>query len=242
MSEPKASKSFKDWTQDDLEYALDVTRTLKITPEMQDWIHRASTIEIQKDEKKILQALRDLADEEIDGWNETELREYFLMDIIKLVDFRMVEYNVNRFSERYISVVVKEIKMHGYIDFMVAKGRKRHHQPFFFIHEFKHEQGGNNDVRGQLVSAMVAAQQLNKIPPLADLFNPVPSHYYAESPIYGLYLLGRFWFFAVLKDKKYFIHKAYDISDLDELYYIFKMLKAQKQIILEQVKQYELTT
>lgn len=242
MSEAKNSKSFKDWSQDDLEFALGVVRTLKMPVEMKGWISLAKQMTLTEAEKESLKELRDLADEEIDGWNETELREFFLMDLIKMVNFRLPEYKINRFAERYISTIVQGIKMYGFVDFIVAKGKKKHQQPFFFIHEYKQEEGGSNDARGQLVSTMVASQNLNKKPPKADLFNPSPNHYYKDMPLYGLYLLGRFWFFVTLKGKKYYVSKAADISDLEELFYITKMLKAQKQMILERVKNYEVET
>jgi len=48
--------------------------------------------------------------------------------------------------------------------------------------------------------------------------------------------LGRLWFFVRLKDKRYYISESYDSTKMDELIFIYKMLKAQKQMIIDLVK------
>lgn len=236
MSALSSNKTFKDWTQDDLEFIFGVTRNLQRTPEMDIWINKANSIILTQEEKKALQELRDLADEDIDGWNEAELREFFISDLTKMVNFRLVKYKTNRFLERQISTQLKGIKLYGRVDWMVAKGKKKPYEPYFFIHEYKHEKGSGNDPRGQLVSMMLAAQQLNKKPPSKDLFNATPNHYYKNMPIYGIYLIGRFWFFVTLKEKQYYISDPAIVTNIDHLYFIVQMLKAQKEIIIEKVQ------
>ncbi|NJN78887.1 MAG: hypothetical protein HC803_11655 [Saprospiraceae bacterium] len=56
--------------------------------------------------------------------------------------------------------------------------------------------------------------------------------------IFGCYVLGRFWFFSHLDWKKqhYHISKAYDATDMADLQIIYKMLKAQKEIIFDYMR------
>jgi hypothetical protein len=51
-----------------------------------------------------------------------------------------------------------------------------------------------------------------------------------QRPIYGVYVVGRNWFFMVLQDKEYVITKAYQAVD-DDIYDILKLLKHLKSLI-----------
>ena len=56
-------------------------------------------------------------------------------------------------------------------------------------------------------------------------------------PLYGIYIIGRFWFFVRLKNKRFFVSEAYNAQEMEDLIFIFKMLKAQKQMIIHLNKQ-----
>jgi len=56
------------------------------------------------------------------------------------------------------------------------------------------------------------------------------------STISGVYLLHQMWLFVILKENRYGISSAYDINKMEDLQYIFKMLKAQKEMIFEIVR------
>lgn len=228
-------KSFKDWTQDHLRFLMGVTKTLKPLPAIKEWEKIAKGISLTKEEEGILKKLRDIADDDIDGWNETELRENFIIEVLKTVNFRLKEHDANKFSERYISTRVGRIQMQGYVDWMVARGTNQPIEPYFFIHEFKHEEGGTNDARGQLVAAMLAAQQLNKKPPLIDEQGNETKHYYKTMPIYGTYIIGRMWFFVVLEGKQFYVAPVCIATKIEDLHLILKMLKAQKMMIIERL-------
>jgi hypothetical protein len=73
----------------------------------------------------------------------------------------------------------------------------------------------SNDPEAQMLGAMLAAQVLN-----AD-----------EKPVFGGYVVGRFWFFAVLEQNNYTLNKAYDITEEKNLQQIIFILKHLKKII-----------
>ena len=56
-----------------------------------------------------------------------------------------------------------------------------------------------------------------------------------NQPIYGCYVLGRFWFFTTLVGNHYCITDAYTATRIEELRTIVKILKAQKAIIFNSV-------
>jgi len=62
--------------------------------------------------------------------------------------------------------------------------------------------------------AMVTAQLLNQ----------------DDHPLYGAYLIGRYWHFAILTGQEYSVHTGFNASD-DELLQIFQALRQMKSII-----------
>jgi len=55
-----------------------------------------------------------------------------------------------------------------------------------------------------------------------------------KHPIYGLFVVGIVWNFIVLKDNHYCISRTYH-ADNEEIFAIFKMIKALKQIIYDEL-------
>lgn len=201
-----------------------------------DWFNRAKAVEITNKELERLDELLAKSTIFLRGWNEDELRWKYLGPIIELVNFDNFNLKVVAFSERPLSVTINGVEVKGIVDLVVASGIFAPEQPFFFIQEFKKEQDNSGDAVGQLLSAMSVAQELNKQPKPVSLFNKQPKSYY-NVPLHGIYVIGRFWFFTKLEGFDYQISKAYDSLDREELLEIFKMLKAQKEMIFEIIKQ-----
>ena len=88
------------------------------------------------------------------------------------------------------------------------------------MHEYKRSQGTEADPLGQLLIAMVAAQRLN-----AD-----------GQPLYGCYVIGKFWHFVLLEGQTYSVSQGYDATDAGELRIIWSVLVHTKQLIEERVK------
>ncbi len=105
--------------------------------------------------------------------------------------------------------------LHGKVDFMLAQGRQEPRQPFFCLQEYKQENRRDNDPRGQLLAAMVAAQA-NNVPDL---------------PIYGAYVSGRNWFFVLLEGTEYTVSPAYDAAQ-EDVFQVFAILSECKNEIV----------
>ncbi len=84
------------------------------------------------------------------------------------------------------------------------------------LHEYKKEKGTDNDPLGQLIIAMITAQEINQ----------------NQFPIYGAYVMGRNWFFLTVKDRKYCISDEY-VATREDIFDIFKILKKLKNIIMK---------
>lgn len=208
----KLEKTFKQWNKDDLYYNFGLQRG-KNNPFLKEWIERPAEI-TEWDKHTIAQILK-TADYYIDNWNEAELREQAISPITNLVNFNGFDKNYAAFSERYLEATIKDAKLYGYVDWMVALGNAYHMNPIFCIHEYKREENSSKDVRGQLLSQMLTVQALN-----AD-----------EKPVYGCYVLGRLWFFAVLDGRKYDFTPGHIFTREDHLLDIVRILKGMKQMI-----------
>ena len=106
------------------------------------------------------------------------------------------------------------MKLAGEVDFVVANGLRVPEQPYFFIHEHKKDANSDGDPLGQVMIAMVAAQMLNQ----------------GEHPIYGAYIVGRYWNFVVLDGKEYAVSPGYDATK-NEISDIFCILMKTKALI-----------
>ena len=100
------------------------------------------------------------------------------------------------------------------MDFVVAVGKSKPIQPFFFLHEYKRTRGRDNDPLAQLLVEMLVARELN-------------DHSY---PLYGCYVQGRNWFFVVLDGQKYSESIAFDATKA-EVFTMLCVLKEAKAII-----------
>lgn len=214
-------------------FGLDVQN--KPLKEWNEWLESSKKIEVSSREQEDLDELAYYLELYVRGWNEEELRIKFIGPLINLVRFDNYELRVAYFAERAIQVKYDKYIIKGITDGMVATGIFEPTSPFFFIHEYKREKDNSGDAAGQLLSSMCAANILNQQLPEINLFSK--SNIKLPPIIYGLYIIGRFWFFMTMKEQKYYISKAYDAGEVDDLMTIFRLLKAQKQIIFEFVKQ-----
>lgn len=169
-------------------------------------------------------------------WKEADLRDNFIAPIVSLADFYSEELVFTSFSEAILQAEYKNIILKGNVEWMAAMGINQPNTPFFFIHEYKSEEPkGHSDGRGQLLAMMLTAQVLNQHP--SGKFKPFPGiELDKEMPMYGSYVIGINWYFMVLKENGFCMSKAFDITDKEELFKVFQMLKAQKRMIIERIK------
>ena len=206
------SKNFENWTFEEVEDVFGVERKHD-TELMLEWL--SAKHEPDSARVTILEEIRLYLREYADAWNEDELKMCFISPLIGLVHYMSPKYKV--FTQRNLSASFPELNwdVNGRIEWLISKGKLTPKQPFFCLHEYKQENRRDNDPLGQLLVAMVAARTFNK----------------NNFPIYGCYVVGRFWFFVVLSEKIYSVSLAYDATKEDELRDIFSILTHLKIII-----------
>ncbi len=199
-------RNFENWETQDLEMTFGLYRNFNSTL-LNDWL--ASTSTFDEYETRRLDRLKQKYFEFADYWNEDELKMQGISPILDIVDYNSAGYTI--FSQRPLSAKINGIEIGGRVDFMLSKGRQKPIQPFFFIHEYKQEtKKGSSDPKGQLLSELLAAQHRNE----------------QDFPLYGCYVVGRNWFFMVLKGSEYALTNALNASDED----IFKIVTMLRQV------------
>lgn len=213
-------KSFKQWTYEDVEDVFGIAPIMD-HPILINWLNVAAKQKISALEKETITQLRNELRITINGLNEEELKFQFIAPFVRMTNFHTNKYRY--FLGRKLIMPYKNETIEGRVDFMVARGKKTPKQPFFFLHEYKQDiPQSSTDPLGQLLVAMVAAQQLNE----------------DKHTIYGAYVVGRLWYFVILADKEYSVSLAYDTTR-DAIFEVFCILKQVKAYIEEWVTELE---
>ncbi|MGB0929921.1 MAG: hypothetical protein ACPGVB_04045 [Chitinophagales bacterium] len=199
---------------------------------LDSWFEKANEVSITSEEIKMIEKLHAKLRIYVTGWNEHELTVKFIVPLIETVNFDNHKLRVASFTERTLNIQIKNTEIKGIVDLMVATGVYTPEHPFFFVHEYKKEQESSGDAIGQLLATMFVAQELNKKPHPFSLFE-TSQKTFEHVPIYGIYVIGRLWFFVRLAEQKYHISNAYDSVKKADLLEIFKLLKAQKEMIVK---------
>jgi hypothetical protein len=211
-------KRFEHWKEQDLVFTFGVKKA-KDYPLMLQWL--AAQNPIDDHERRSISQLQNTLINRADKMNEDELKFFFLGPFISLVRYEGEEYTA--FAQRPMSATVPDlsgnpVELKGRVEFMVATGFQDPVRPYFFFHEYKQERRIERDPLGQVLSAMLAAQALN----------------HSKAPLYGCYVVGRFWFFVVLDGKKYAVSNAYDATSA-EAFDIFSILREARKYVEAQV-------
>ncbi|MDI9355581.1 MAG: hypothetical protein QM536_00955 [Chitinophagaceae bacterium] len=198
---------FKDAKLDFMEDTFGLKQVFKM-PELENILHfpyTNSELEIQ-----IMERLNSFFVISGDDWNEEELKNKFISPLIMLSLSPGESFSY--FMERELSVTVEEYELKGKIDAMLASGIRNPKKPFFCLNEYKRATDPDGDPRGQVLDEMLAAQTLNN----------------NNRYVYGCYVIGRFWFFLILKEKEYIISKDFSITDeITDILRIFKGINVQ---------------
>ncbi len=208
---------FSDWDKEELEETFSLTRVYEHSL-LKSWFSQTEMCELTAFEQELLTKLRQAIFENIDSWNETELSEYFIGPILAFVDFNTHLFKI--FSERPLVGKVGEYELSGEPDVIIARGHYSPKIPYFCFHEYKKEHEPKGDPAAQALSAMLVARELN----------------HRAHPIYGIYVVGKLWHFMLLDGDAYVISKGF-LADDEEIFTIFKILKALKAILLEIARQ-----
>ena len=200
-------RPFEQWLFEEVEIAFNIER-VKNLPALVEWL------DVPKDTilSSEIDELRILLVDSVEGWNEDELKMMFIAPFLSEFKFnKLPSYRI--FTQRQFSIQTAEVEANGRVEWFIATGKQTPKKPFFFLQEYKPEKNSGNDPLGQLLIAMVDAQILNED---------------TQKPLFGCYMIGRFWFFIVLIEKSYSVSKSYDATQTDDL--------SEIVVILERVK------
>ncbi|MEM1121268.1 MAG: hypothetical protein AAGJ18_12525 [Bacteroidota bacterium] len=210
-----ALKSFKYWKRQEVQEAFGLQRVFDL-PVMKDFLDVKEVV-ISEYEQKELEALRSEIERYGTEWNEAALKVLFLGPLLRLVNFHIGIYNP--FLEHSLTVQIGEDTASGKVDFMVARGEQIPSAPYFCLQEHKPEEGTSNDPYGQLLIAMMAAQQANQALGL-------------HIPLFGMYNLGNIFYFVAL-DGKSFMRSEPLAASTSEILDIFKIMRKSKITVQE---------
>lgn len=205
-------KSFKHWTRQNISDEFGLKRTHQCK-DLEDWLN--TNIELSNTEKQSLDTLSTKLSLYVDIWNEQELIIKFISFMIAMADYDTESFRT--YANRQLKATINGKEVSGLVDLMIASGEFEPKKPYFCLHEYKQEDGANNDPLGQLLITMLSAKELND----------------NDFPIYGAYVSGRNWFFLTLKEDTYCISAEY-IATRNDIYDIMKILKNLKHIIQKQ--------
>ncbi len=207
-------KTFENWTIGELYHSFGLEQVEEM-PLLDEWL--SAEIPCTDLEKDQLNKLRKELKSNANIWNEDELKFFFISQLIYTANIKSPHYKA--FTQRTISAKLNDIKLNGIVDFVLAKGIDVPEKPYFFLHEYKQEKKGSNDPLGQLLVEMLAAKTLND----------------NNSPLYGCYVIGRFWFFVIVIENKYSVSFAYDATQ-EDIFKIVSILRAIKIKIESSIK------
>lgn len=211
-------KSFKYWKRQEVEETFDLSRLSEMDL-LTEWL-KVNHQSITEKEREAIIELRQLLKKFIISWNKAELKFHFLGPFMGLIKLYSDKYN--SFVERSLTAIIGNETSSGNIDFLVAAGEQIPRVPYFLLHEYKPEEGTSNDPIGQLLIAMIAAQQANHQKEI-------------NFPIYGSYVIGRNFYFVVLNQKEYALSDAYTATQ-DDIFDIFSIFKKTKAYIDSRIK------
>lgn len=208
---------FSDWNKEELEETFELTRLFDENS-FEAWFMQSKGVEIKPFEEEMLKQLQSVLVKNADAWNELELSEYFIGPMLALVNFNTDFFKI--FTDRTIQATIGEYELMGEPDAVIATGHYSPKVPYFCFHEYKRSFEPKKDPAGQALAAMLTARELNP----------------RQHPIYGMYVVAEKWHFMILNGREYCISKGF-LADDEEIFDIFKILKALKVILIEIAKQ-----
>ncbi len=153
----------------------------------------------------------------VSGWNEEEVKMKLISMLFFIADIE-VESKLNTFFERDLAADIDGKSLSVVCDCFIATplGLSSPRSPYFFLQEFKRRKKGANDPEGQMLAAMLIAQFKNN----------------DNKPLYGAWLTGTIWEFAVLEGKTLHASITFDSTKPNDLLQIVFILRKLKELIL----------
>ncbi len=168
-------------------------------------------------ETELMELVRAKLEIKWDEWNEEELKMNFISFVLFLAHIDEPK-RISTFYERRLSGIVNDIEISLVVDCMFASPTKsgQPKSPYFFMQEFKRSLGDSHDPEGQMLAAMILAQDKN-----AD-----------EKPLFGCWIQGKIWYFTILNGTEYCVSRTFDASNPNDIHQIVFILRKLKELIL----------
>ncbi|TAE15572.1 MAG: hypothetical protein EAZ95_08590 [Bacteroidetes bacterium] len=203
-------RPFEQWLYEDVEIEFGIER-IKNLPTMLQWLDVSTT----QDLPERFENLRIELSENVENWNEDELKMMFAYPFISYIGLNSFDgYRV--FIQNNLVRNFEIVEESQETILFIAQGKQKPKPNFLFFQTFQAENGTSKDVLGQLLIAMTNAQTLNED---------------AQKPLYGCYIIGRLWFFVLLVGKQYAVSRAYDATQTDDMTAMIQILEKVKQHI-----------
>ena len=216
------ANKLKKWSEAEMVDTFGFTKTkinAKLSPKsklLSEWLD-TTTVLSNEDAKTVINLAKE-ALESIENWNEEDLKMNFIAFIIAISGLKSNE----KFRSLYGKTIQATIEGHFLktkTDFMIAKGVLDFAKvPYFHFQVYKKQKDPNGDPLAQLIAAFLIAQEKNK----------------NGKPMYGAYIVGRFWFFVTMEGKDYCVSNAYNSTEEKSLIQIIAILR-KFRVILETV-------
>jgi hypothetical protein len=206
--------NFREWTSDRIDETFG-TKQIDSHPALDSWL--SFGYELKEWEKIALLTVQKPLIKGAIGWNEVELKNKFISPMFMLAG--VYGDNFGYFLERDLAATIDDYELSGRVDGLVASGVRNPKKPFFCLNEYKRLTDPDGEPQGQVLMAMLVAQQHNNTPTV---------------PLHGCYIIGKFWNFIVLKGKNYAISSTYT-ADTDDIYDIFRILKGLSASVAAQL-------
>lgn len=207
-------KLTKKWNFEEIEQNFGLQRVPKAAT-LTNWL--SANWDFTETEIWLIKRLHKKLELYVDAWQEDELKSFFIIPFIEIIDFEKFKL-YKSFTQRVLAAKIKNTKnedvlLRGRVEFLVSSGMITPRQPFFFLHEYKQQEGTNP--LGQLLAAMLVAQTMNS----------------PQQTLYGVYVIGRMWFFVTLQGNDYAVSKAFDCTDENTMLKVGSILKECKKYI-----------
>ena len=208
-----AKKKIRKWSEAELIDTFGLNKGKTETALLKEWL--AVNPIFNSSEQERIQSLSREALLNVEAWNEEDLKMNFIAFVIYMAGLK----SNPRYRTYYEKTVEAEVEGH-YLktktDFMVAKGvLDLVKVPYFHFQEYKRDKDPYGDPIAQLIEAFLVAQEKNK----------------NGKPLYGCYVVGRFWYFATLEGKNLDVSRAYDCTGEQSLADIIAILRKYREIL-----------
>ena len=110
-------RSFETWNYEEVEDAFGIS-PVRTLPHFEYWL-KAEGCDPDESEKKLLDYYRDLLFEEVQNWNEDEMKLFFIGPVLGLIHFKTA--NFKPFTQRTLTIETETVSTSGRVDFLLAK-------------------------------------------------------------------------------------------------------------------------